>query len=76
MVLGIPFTPITLIKVTNKMPYNEIALETCIKEYRPEYLKIFLYNPNIKNIGKEIIMEIVKASNPLSERGIRFPILK
>ena len=76
MVLGIPFTPITLIKVINKMPYSEIALETCNKEYNPEYLKIFLYNPNIKNIGKEMIKEIVKASNPLSERGMRFPSLK
>jgi ribulose bisphosphate carboxylase small subunit len=53
-----------------------MALETCNKEYRPEYLKIFLYNPNIKNIGKAIIMEIIKVSNPLSERGIRSPSLK
>ena len=58
------------------MPYNYIAFETFNKEYRTEYLRIFLYKPNIKNIGKEIIMEIIKASNPLSERGIRFPSLK
>ena len=68
--------PIMLIKVPNKTPYNEIALETCSKEYRPEYLKIFLYKPNIKNIGKEIIKAIIKVSNPLSERGIRLPSLK
>ena len=58
------------------MPYNEIAFETLNKEYRPEYLRIFLYKPNIKKIGNAIIMEIIKASNPLSERGIRYPSLK
>ena len=76
MVLGILFTLITLIKVKYSIPYNEMAFETLNKEYRPEYLRIFLYKPNIKNIGKEIIIEIVKASKPLSERGIRFPSLK
>ena len=58
------------------MPYNDIAFETFNKEYRPEYLRIFLYKPNIKKIGNEIIIEIIKASNPLSERGIRYPSLK
>ena len=76
MVLGILFTLITLIKVKYSMPYNEIAFETLNKEYRPEYLRIFLYKPNIKKIGNAIIMEILKASNPLSERGIRYPSLK
>ena len=76
MVLGILFTLITLIKVKYIRPYNEIAFETLNKEYRPEYLRIFLYRPNIKKIGNEIIMEIIKASNPLSERGIRYPSLK